>query len=994
MKKTITQSVFRKAGMLLLCVMSFGSSVFAQKVTVSGKVTSADDHKPLVGVSVITATGGGITDQNGRYNVTTDMNGTLTFSYLGYTDVTEKVAGRTNIDVAMKTDSKTIEEVVVLGYTTQKKAEISSSIVSLSGEVLNDVTSPDVGNMLQGKAAGVVVMNASGQPGEAAQIRIRGTGSLTAGADPLYVVDGVAGGSFNPNDVETITILKDASATALYGASASGGVIVVTTKNPSSDKPVVNFKLTGGIKKALNGRFSAMNSQELYDTQKLMYSPALFKIQRPSTLLDTDFNWTDACFKIGAVQDYYASVSGKANGINYFLSIDHYDEVGSLINTNFDRNSARLNLGTKLSDKVDLNVRLSYNRNNEQGESSYTTLECAYRALPWDSPYDVNTGEVLYVDSAKRSDNGKAWYSHDKYNILHNELYNYSKSTYEEAVADIQLSWKITDWLLFTSTNRFNTANSFTEQYIDPRTKSPSYSNGYIYNYSGFSKGWGTTDLLKASKDFGEHSVSGVIGWEYGDGFSRNHWGEGTDMPNGQASLSNSVKLSVGGYNYKSRSYAGFGQAQYSYAGKYIATASLRYDAQSKFAIKGGWFPGISGAWIVSKEDFLSGVDAVDFLKVRAGYGKTGNDNIENFLYQDTYKLSAQYQDVVAAILERQKNPNLTWEEAYMASFGIEGTVFGHINFGFDLYNTVNKKLLLAVPQATSTGFFEFMDNVGSVRNRGIEFHIDGNIMKSQNFTWNMGFNIGFNKNTVTELPNGEFLQSTSSGLKQQVKVGQDIYSWYMPKWLGVDPATGDPQWEIVNEDGTKTATNQFSLATPQVVGTASPKFTGGINAALRYKNWTLNMNGSFVYGNKVFNYTRTVMDSDGAYSDYNMMSIDNGLGWSRWSEAGDIATHPKPVLNGNKSSNSISSRYLEDGSFFRLKNITLGYDIPQSFAQKIKMQGGRIYISCDNILTLTRFSGMDPEVRLETSSYYLAGTYSNNYPVPLSVVLGIDVKF
>lgn len=993
-------------GFLTLAMMVLALPAFAQKAEVKGTVTDAESGQPLVGVTVIADSGAGTaTDAQGHYALYVDAKDALSFDYLGYVPVKENVAGRTTVNVVLNQDAKAIEEVVVLGYTTQKKAEISSSIVSLSSEALNDLTTSDVGSMLQGKAAGVLVMNASGQPGEAADIRIRGTGSITAGAGPMYVVDGVAGGSFNPNDVESLTILKDAAATALYGASASGGVIVVTTKQAKSNKPVVNFKATAGIKKANMGRFSPMDSEELYYTHKAMFSKGLFGVQRPATLLDQDFSWVDAAFRTGVVQDYYASVSGKSGKTSYFVSVDHYDEEGSLVNTSFQRSSARVNLSSALSDKVHLDVRLSYDRSGDQQASSYVTLECAYRALPWDIPYVQRqdeegnwyvTDEVLYVDGAKRSDNGQAWYSHDKYNVLHNELYNFARNQSEETVADVQLTWNITDWLMATSTNRFSTSNWFYEEYIDPRTKSPSYSNGHIYNATGSGTGFGTTNLLKAHKEFGDHSIDGIVGWEFGKGFSQQMWASGTDMPNGQASLSNAVMQEIGGYNYPSTSWAWLAQAQYSYQGKYVATASVRYDEISKFAPKarGGYFPGVSAAWLVSKEDFMIANDAVTFLKLRGGYGKTGNDNIEAFLYQDTYKLSAKYEDIVAAVLERQANPNLGWEEAYMASFGIDATLYNNVNVTLELYNTKNTNLLLAVPQATSTGFFEFMDNVGTIRNRGIELAIDGNIINTRNLTWNVGFNIGMNRNAVEELPNGEFLQANSSGLKQQVKEGQALNSWYMPKWLGVDPATGDPQWEIVNEDGTTSATNAYAQATHQVVGCASPKFSGGINTTLSYKNWTLSMNGSFVYGNSIFNYTRVSMDGDGAYSDYNMQSINNGLGWTRWEQPGDQATHPKLVLNGNKSSNSISSRYLEDGSFFRLRNITLGYEVPKSVTDKLSMSSARVFISADNILTLTKFSGMDPEVRLESSNYYLAGTYSTNYPVPMSVTVGVDVKF
>ena len=985
---------FNLKGLLASAFMMLSVSMFAQQHTVTGVVVDADNGEPLIGVAVMVSTGGGTTtDANGSYAVDAADGATLTFNTLGYMDVNENVNGRSVINVKMTVDSKMLEEVVVLGYTSQKKNELSSSVVSISAEKLKDVTSPDLGNMLQGKAAGVLVTNASGQPGDGAKIRIRGTGSITANSGPLYVVDGVAGGSFNPNDVETLTVLKDASATALYGAAASGGVIVVTTKSAKTDDATVTLKATAGIKKALTGRFSPMNSQELYDLQEQIYSKTLFKIQRPKTLLEQDFNWVDAAFNLGVVQDYYASAAGKAGRVNYFASISHYDEEGTLINTNHKRNSARVNLSAPLAKNVSMALRVNYDKANSQYTSSYVTLECAYRALPWDDPYvydaDGNrTNEIIRIGSADRGDgrDDQLWYSHDKYNFLHNEVYNYYKTESEDIMADLSLNWNITDWLIFSTVNRFNSSNWFSEAYYDPRTVLPGIPNGQIENSFGSGWGFGTTNLLKLNKDFGDHNVNGVVGWEYGEGFSRSTSATGVGMPNGQASLSNATAQSVGGYNYGSRSWAWLAQAQYSYKGKYIASASVRYDETSRFAPKarGGYFPGASAAWIVNKEDWMQGVSAFDLLKVRAGYGKTGNDAIENFLWQDIYSLTSQYQNVIAAILERQQNPNLGWEEAYMTSFGIDAEMFGRLNVTVDLYNIDNKNLLLAVPLAPSTGFFEFMDNVGTVNNKGIELAIDADIINTRDLNWNLGFNVGFNKNKVVYLPNGEFRQGN-----QIVKEGQDIFTWNMPIWAGVDPETGSPTWEKIDaETGEKTITTTYSEATFQNAGTSSPKFQGGLNTSLSWKGLTLSATGNFIYGNMIYNSARVSMDSDGAYTDYNMMSHNNGLGWSRWEKPGDIATHPKPKMNGNNDAHMLSTRYLEDGSYFRLKNVTLSYDFPQAWMKKAKMQGLKVYVSGDNLVTVSKFSGMDPEIDTED------GTYDTNYPVPMTVVGGIQITF
>jgi len=995
---------------------------FAQKITVTGQVVDASDGQPLVGAGVIPSTGGGtITDYDGKYVIKVEKDASLTFSTLGYVSATEAVNGRTVINVSLSPDTESLEEVVVLGYTTQKKAELSSAVVSMSGEKLRDVATSDVGNMLQGKVAGVVVMNGSGQPGDNADIRIRGTGSITAGAGPLYVVDGVAGGSFNPNDIETITVLKDASATALYGAAASGGVIVVTTKSGSQDKTTVEFKGSGGIKKALMGTFRPMNSEELYDYTKSMYSKALFNLRYPETLLDQDFDWVNNCFKLGMVQDYYASASGKSGKVSYFVSADHYNEKGTLINTNFKKTSARMNLSIPITDRLNMSLRLNYAKSYDQGTSSWRTLEYSYYAMPWDIPYVIDaegnvTDEYVYMEGKVRPDNGGTWWTQNPSNVLHSESYNYSKGHGESLTGDLQLVWNVTDWLTLTSMNRYDTSWSFYEYYCDPRTYDGMGTGGSLENSDGEWNGWGTTDLAKFHKTFGDHDVNAIVGWEYSEGYSRSMGASGIQFPIGQRSLSNTVMSSVSGADYNTRAWAWLAQTQYSYLGKYIVTASIRYDESYKFGPlnRGGYFPGVSAAWIVSKEDFMKNMPALSFLKIRAGYGKTGNDNIPAFQYQDTFSLSGQYNGVKTAILERMANPNLGWEEAYMTSLGVDATLLKNWNFTVDLYHTINSKILLESPMSPSTGFFAVMDNVGKVRNMGVEFAVDGTIINKKDFGWDVGFNLGLNQNRVLELPEHADIVMNRGDVNQIIREGEDVYSWYMPKWLGVDPTNGLPMWETfvpeldengnpiyyIDENGNTQAkmttgvTNLYTEAPQQLVGTASPAFSGGLNTTLRYKAFTLSANGNFVVGNQIYNKNREQMDSDGAYTGLNQMSINNGLGWTRWEEEGDIATHPALLAARADGSNGTSSRYLEDGSFFRLRNVTLSYSLPQTLIQKVNMSGARVYISADNLLTLSRFSGMDPEVRLDGDTYHHAGLYSSNYPVPLSVVFGIDVKF
>ena len=959
--------------------------------------------EPIIGASLMIkgTKNGTVSDVNGNFSLDVADQSTLIVSYIGYFPTEIKIGNQKQLSINLEENTQNLDEVIVMGYSSQKKSELSSSAVTLSAEKLTDVTTSDIGNMLQGKVAGVSVYNSTGQQGSASDIRIRGTGSITADANPLYVVDGIPGGSFNPNDVQTITVLKDAGATALYGSAAAGGVIVVTTKTATRNQPTrVNIKATVGTKTNLFGHYKMMNSEELFNMQRQLFSPSLFSIMRPSALLHQDFNWQNAFFKNGLEQDYYISASGSSNKTSYFASMDYYNEDGTLINTGFKKISGRLNLNTQLYSNLDMNIRLSYTNSDTQTESSWTTLNDAYTKMPWDSPYDKN-GNIEKITGSTRSD-GSVWYSQDKWNSLQNELYNYNKTHAYELVADFQLNWSITDWLVLTTTNRFNQSTSKNVLFIDPRTYSPQYADGYLYNGIEMGKSFGTTNMLKSSNKFGEHSLNGLLGLEWGQTNIEYTSAAGKGMPNGLDALNASEIYQIGGYSVPLRSYSGFGQVQYNYGSKYFATASFRADANSKFAQKRrvGLFPSGAASWLISNEDFLKGNNLITFLKVRASFGLTGNSNIGMYNYLSSYSLNSSYQTIVSATPTRLGNQYLGWEKAYMSGIGLDINLWKNLRMNIDLYNTDNKDLLLAVPTSPSTGFFEITANAGSVRNQGIELQLTTTNISTKNFNWEMGFNIGFNKNVVTETPKDIPFMQTRSSVSQEVKRGQDIYSWFMPKWLGVDPANGDPLWEKVVTDANgnvteRVKTNNYSDATFQVVGKATPIFSGGWTNNLTYKGFYMSVNVNYVYGNKIFNYNRLALDADGAYLGYNQISLEtNGLGWTRWQKEGDIATHPKLVMNGNKSSNSISSRYLEDGSFLRIKNLKIGYELPNKLLKAAHIQNCKVYLSGDNLFTLTNFSGMDPEVSLRTSDFTLAGLYNSNYPISRQLLVGIEIGF
>ncbi len=996
-----------------LCIslgMMFSVAIAFAQITVTGTVTSADDGLGMPGVSIVVkgTSQGTATDIDGNYEIKTSSNAVLQFSFIGYKTVERKASAVLN--VVMESDAIMMEEVVSLGYSSAKKAELSSAVVTVSGEALTDVTTSDVGNMLQGKVAGVQVTNSGGQPGEAAEIRIRGTGSITASSDPVYVVDGVMGASFNPQDVETITVLKDAGATGIYGAAAAGGVIVVTTKQgKKNDKLSVDIKATAGAKQALYNNYKMMNSSELYNFHKSLYSKTVFNSQYPKSLLEQDYNWQDEFFRTGVIQDYYVSVKGGSEHIGYYAGLNYYGEEGTLKCTGMQKVSGQFSLNADLAKWLDMSVRMSFSKSSVDYAPSWTMLDDAFNKMPWDNPYELDadgnsTGRYLYVDGDVRSDNGGKWWSQSKWNALHTTQYNYSNANNFDFNGSLVFNVHFTDWLHFTTTNTFTTGYYKSTEYRDPRAFDSEYANGYLNNTIGLSKSFGTVNILKANGQWGKHSLSGMLGYEYGTWKSEYTTAAGTGMPNGVDALNSTSPYSVGGYEIPGASWATFVQGQYDYGKRYFITATFRAEASSIFAPKNrvGYFPSVAASWLISNEDFMKGQDIVSFLKLRASYGVTGNNNIPSYKYLGTYALNSLYQNKVSATPSRLANPLLHWETANMAAVGIDLTFIKRIDMSIDLYNTDNTGLLLNVPVAPSTGFFEVTKNAGSVRNQGIEYRLDANVLKIGKWNWNIGFNIGFNRNRVTNTPNGPFLQ-TASSVSQQVKEGQDIYSWYMKEWAGVDPENGDPLWYVVDEneqyvldaDGNKTTTNDYNATYAHVVGKATPLFAGGLNTQVSWNGIFLSINTNFTYGNKIFNYTRISTDADGAYVGYNQMSIENSIqGWSRWVKKGDIATHPKAMLNGNKNSNAISSRYLEDGSYFRIKNLTLGYDFPSELIKKAHMTRCRIYFSADNLWTATKFSGMDPEISLSTSTYNLAGMYTNTYPVGRTFQGGVEISF
>lgn len=970
------------------------------QAVVQGRVVSQASDTPLPGVNVVIkgTTFGTTTDADGNYLISAKPDDVLVFSFIGYVSEEVKVDNQTTINMTLSESLEQLLEVVLVGYSEKKKQEITGAVSNLSAEEIQGVTSSNLEYMLQGKVAGVQVTTTSGAPGAGAEIKIRGTSSINAERPPLFVVDGIVGGSYNPNDVESITVLKDAGAVALYGSRANSGVIIVTTKRGTSDKLRVDYKGTIGQRQITTGNFEMMSAEEIYETERNMFSSsATFKSFRPSEdLKNVNYDWLNLAYHDALIHNHNISLSQKLDKLSFYLAADYFKEEGTLMETGYERLSVRSNIDYKFSKSVALttNLNIINDENRYPGEWQWTYNPYLY--LPYDSPYDPE-GNIRYVDGST-----SGWYTRDKLNVLHNSQFN--DYTYRSTAinADAILSIDITPWLQFQSRNRVAMYLGRDDQYKDARTIEGRAVNGQIGFNTNLNISAISTNLLRFTKDLSaDHHLSGFVGAE-GASENREDAGavaigiaSGLTVP-GAASNPNSIS----GNRLPVRALSFLSEVAYDYQGKYFISGSFRRDGSSVFGADKRWgnFPAVSAAWIISKESFFSANKALSFLKLRTSYGIIGNDNIPLFQSLAKYNFLVQYGGQPGGYPATLPNPELSWEETKTADVGIDIELFKRIEISVDAYNKVTDQLLLYVQLPTSQGFEQALRNVGQVSNTGMEFNISGDVIRKNKFAWNTSFNIGTVKNNVDKLPGGNDVR-LGGEVNQLLRENEGLGSWYMPKWLGVDPENGNPLWERItyDEQGNvtdRTSTSVYEEATFQIVGSATPDFFGGFTNTLSYGPFALSITASYQYGNEVYHRTREFVDSDGAFFGFNLMRLQDD--WKRWENPGDVATHPRLVYNGNLLSNKTSSRYLEDGSFIRVRNINLSYTLPSSLTSKLKMTRAQVFLSADNLFTFTRFSGLDPEVSSfsNTTYYGIPGVSDFKYPINKQFLGGIQLSF
>jgi TonB-linked SusC/RagA family outer membrane protein len=981
-----------KKACLLLCIITSCTLTYGQ-ISVKGKVISSEDNQGMTGVNIIVmGTGKGVmTGPGGSYNISdAKAEDVLVYSFIGYKTQEITVGNRSIIDVTLEPDIIAMESVVVMGYSTKKRNEITSAVSTVTSDKLMDVTSNDIGTMLQGKVSGIQVINSSGAPGANSEIRVRGISSFSAPQGPLYVVDGIIGGTFDPNDVETITVLKDAGATGMYGSQANGGVVVVTTKKATSDKPQFEFKAVAGFRVADHGNTEMMDSKTLYDYHREFFRDPVtfvvddrkFKAARPESLLDVNTNWLAETFKPAMVQNYFLSSSGRSAKLSYYIGASYYDEEGTFINTDFKRVNLRANTTYTFSDKISLTNNINISGSKNKG-ADYMNIYYAYVSMPWDDPYDAN-------GNARSFKTAEGIWSKDKINPIQAAQNSELSSTGFSFDYDLDLNVKISDWLSFVSTNRLSAMTSMDKSYYAKNADNIVYYGlGYVSSQSNFNYGGITTDLLKFSFDGPVHSVSGLVGFEAQSSTDDFIFGSGMGIPEGLRVPSvASGPYQISGSPTNSVMQSLISQVNYSYNQKYFLSASYRIDQSSQFAPnkRTARFPSLSAAWMLSNEDFIKNISAVTNLKLKASWGKTGMKDIGPYRYMEMFSFSSQYDSQPAAVPTQMGNPDLTWEQTDQVNTGFELGLFKRINLEVNFYKNMTKDLLVERALPPSGGFRTQWQNIGKDMNSGVDISLSATIIKTKDFNWSMDFSFGFNKNKLSGFGGDTIITSNNYGVMQVYHDGASLYSWYAKEYYGIDPANGSMLW--IDKDGQKT--HEYQDARYIEYGTPMPKYQGGFGTEFRYRAFTLRGNFSYVTGNKIFNYFRRYVDHDLTETQFNVMMPRDD--YKLWQQPGDIAT--KPLPQNARNSFDPSTRFIDDGSFLKIRNLTFSYELPESVVSKMKVRGILVSVSADNVYTFTNFWGQDPEVSITPSTGFLPGYAEFKYPNNRQYLLSLNFRF
>ena len=982
-------------------------TVTQQTGKIKGTIVDSKTGEPVIGASVkVKGTKlAAVTDLNGEFELNTHANATLQISYVGFKETEVKASN--GMKISLEEDTESLEEVVVVGYGTQKKESLTGAMANIKGEKLKDITSATVENMLNGKVSGVYVAPGSGRPGSTGAIIIRGQTSINGATAPLWVVDGVivgnSAGDLNPDDIETMTVLKDAASTAIYGSEGANGVVVVTTKQAKHEKMSISLSAKAGLSTLNRGNLEMMDGAEFYDYYKSFQNVESVNFPRwNEDLRNSNFDWFKLAKKTGSTQDYNLTLNGGSENIQSMFTLGYFKEEGAVKGYDMNRYSTRIKVVYKPYEWLTIKPNISGSRTNDK-DKQYS-VGAMYSMMPWDSPYDENGNLVPNYYSG--------WVNSKATNYL-NDLAagDYSTSTTYDLSGGLDFDIKIAPWLTFSSVNNYSYYNSQTHGYYDPKSSSGEGVNGRTTEYNYVSTRRYTNQLLRFKKSWGKHNVNALLAYEFNDYEMKYTDVYATGFISGFEDFMTAAKPEMAtGYRTAWAKQSYFTQWRYDYDSRYYGELSLRRDGRSNFGSNNryGNFFSVSGAWNINNESWFK-ADWVDQLKLRAAFGSVGNVPTSLYPSYSLYSVGATYNENPGALISQIGNKDLTWEKTYTTGVGVDASFWQnrlHATLDYYIKNTSN--ILYQVPVTGLVGVTSIWKNIGKMRNTGIELTVGGDIIRTKDLTWNVTANISHNSNELRDLykqrdANGNYVvkpvlisDGTSiAGTAQRIlEIGEPVDTYYMKEWAGVNPEDGKPQWYMDDANGNKVVTDSYSKASYYKCGKASPDVYGSFSTSLFYKNFDLQANFGYSLGGQIYSYYRQEFDSDGAYAgDRNQMKLQKG--WSRWEKPGDIATHPRAMYNNQDKGNLASSRYLESSDYLKLRSLTLGYNFD---LKKYGIQTLRLSVSGENLFTITDYSGVDPELPAGTNDKGVLSVTNTGgisvYPAVRKFMLGVNLTF
>ena len=997
----------------------------AQEREVSGTVSSATGE-PLAGATVRLASDtetGTVTNIDGYYTISATADDVIIFSFIGYQTQEVLVGDRSTINVVLQLDQQLLSEVVVVGYGVQTRSDLTGSIASISADEIANQPVASLDAALQGRASGVFVSSPSGTPGAGITINIRGQTSLSASSEPLYVIDGVpvisedlsglfSGGQatnsladLNPNDIASIEILKDASATAIYGSRGANGVVLITTKRGEAGQSNIGFNMYTGFQN-ITSAIDMMSSQEflgmmndaaLQDNRDLGtdYSPTHVSDIWGFDPNDPDLQntrWYDEIFRTSAVSNYELTASGGSENTRYFTSLSYFDQEGVQLGTGFERISGRVNLDTKVTDWLDFGTNITVNRTVQDRTINDNSLYgVVINTLAGDPLMPVFEADGSYADPF----NYFGWWMLDNPVLIANEYQRFTRTV--RGLGTIFGVATITDQLSLRSSLSVDYTSLDDEAYtpIISRESVNAQRNGFGNFGTTQDFTWLIENYLSYVNTFsGGHNVNAVLGTSFQQSNRNFSSISAQGFPSDQfLKLSVAAQVtsaSTSGTSWGLASY--FFRGNYSFDDRYLFTTTGRLDGSSRFGdnFRYGFFPSASVAWRITNESFMENQRIFSELKPRISYGITGNqEGIGNFASRGLFGVS-DYRATPTLVPTQLSNANLTWESTRQLDVGIDIGLFDdRVNMSADYFIKTTDDLLLNRLIPGISGFSSVTENIGKVENKGFEFDIRGAIISGRDLTWSSSFNISFIRNEVLQLEVDRQVLNDSHILAE----GHPIGTFYLIDHEGVDPQTGNMLWIDENGDGV------IDSGDRRIVGNAQPDFYGGWGNSFTFKGFDLNMLFQFTYGNKIFNHSRASYENLG-WSRIGIPGIfplpdgnNHRLANDRWMQPGDVTDIPRASLT-NKNWREYSSRWLEDASYLRLKTLTLGYNFSPEFTQRIGMRNLRLYMQGQNLLTFTNYTGLDPEVNQNARNPLVAGSDFGTHPQVRTISFGINIEF